>query len=303
MISIEARLTAVLEMKSSEFAGREDLVACALTGSLARGRVWEGSDLDFWGFWAKAEDGFEDGLVDSIYWEVDLQPLSWLPHWDEQRLLQPPEFSPDEFGVTPLEALWGARVLFDRDGILEQTVSLVQQLMENKGWLKQRAENYLRYGVECLDTLETQNPERAILNARRIAIMYGINAFWMKRGELLSSVIRIPERLHDSPAIQNLLRQIFNLEGQRGWQQFYTTYQNLPDFVRAEADPDIEREILPAVQLGMMEGGLCHFRLIADGWLPLEHVWPVMGFEADLKAQQKRVLQQTTQLLQSIAAL
>lgn len=302
-MTIEKRLKALMQQKAADFAQREEIRAVALTGSLARGRVWEGSDLDFWGFWNRDDDAFEDGVTDGIYWEIDIQPLDWLRGWDEARLSQPPPFDQQEFGVTPLEALWGAQVQFDHDGTLTEVVALVRRLMDDKAWLRQRGENYLRYGLEYLPTLEAKDTAQAILDARRIAIVYGISAYWMKRGELLSSAIRIPERLHEHPQIQALLKQIFSLNGQAGWDAFYAAYQALPQSIRDEAGPDIEREILPAVRLGMADGGLCHFRFIADGWLPLADVWPVMGFEAGLDAQKQRVLSQTRQLLELIRAM
>jgi hypothetical protein len=294
-------LNAVFRQKQAEFEQRADLAACALTGSLARGRVWPGSDLDFWGFWAKDEDGFEDGMVGDVYWEIDIQPLGWLRGWDKARFSQPPAFSADEFGVTPLEALWGARVLFDRDGTLTQVTALVARLMADKAWLWQRGDSYARYGLGCLPALESTPAPRAILDARRIAIVYGVSAYWMKRGELLSSVIRIPERLSEQPALQGLLRGIFGLDGQRGWDEFYAAYLALPAAIRAETEPDMTREIVPAARLGMTEGAMCHFRFIADGWLPLEAAWPVMGFEADIEAQKTRALAQTAALLLAAA--
>lgn len=299
-MAVEQRLHNLIALKRAEFEARPDLSACALTGSVARGRVWDGSDLDFWAFWEQHEDDFEDGAVDGIYWEVDIQPLDWLRRWTAEQSIQPPPFSADEFGVTPLEALWGARVLFDREGTLTRVVKQVDELMNDSDWLRRRAQNYLRYGLDCLAAVPAQDPARAILDARRIAIVYGISAYWMLRGQLLSSVIRIPERLDEMPAAQRLLRSIFSLNGAAGWEQFYRAYLTLPTDIRAETDPDMEREILPAVRLGMADGGLCHFRFIADGWLPLDEVWHVMGFEDDMGAQCRRVLREARDLLAAI---
>src|SRR5690606_36457090 len=103
-IAIEKRLKARMQQPAADLDQRDVVCAMALTGSLARGRVWEGSDLDFWGFWDKDDDVFEDGMTDGIYWEIDIQPLEWLRGWDEARLSQPPDFDREEFGVTPLEA-------------------------------------------------------------------------------------------------------------------------------------------------------------------------------------------------------
>lgn len=297
------RLRALAQRKHAEFAARADLTACALTGSLPRGTVWPGSDLDFYGFWAQPDDSFEDGVTDEIYWEINIEPLDWLAKLDEASLSQPPEFSNEEFGDTPLEILWGAQVLFDRDGALDEAVRLVARLTSDHAWLKQRGENYVHYGQTCLTHLHTESPHRAILDARRIAIVYGVNAYWMKRGGLLSSAVRIPERLAEHPPIQALFRQIWNLTGQPGWDAFFTAYQTMPAAIREEADPDVFREILPAVQLGMADGGLCHFRFMAEGWLPLEVIDSLMGFEADLAAQKASVLQQTHDLLDQIARL
>ncbi|MBK8025576.1 MAG: hypothetical protein IPK19_30330 [Chloroflexi bacterium] len=294
------RLEALARKKGAQFAAREDLLACALTGSLPRGRVWAGSDLDFYGFWGQDDDDFEDGVEDGIYWEIDMMPLSLLDDVDGETLAQAPAFGPDTFGTTPLEVLWGARVLFDRDGALERAAAEIAQLVADRDWLRRRAENYLRYGLTCLDGLEAEPPLRALLDARRIAMVYGVNAYWMKRGELLSSAIRIPERLGDHPQTQTLFRGIFNLEGRRGWEAFYTAYQIMPPAIREEADPDVLREILPAVELGMSDGGVCHFRFIAEGWLPLDQIEPLMGFEPDMTAQKARVLEQTRALLEQI---
>lgn len=297
------RLEALARAKHTEFAACAELVACALTGSLPRGRVWAGSDLDFYGFWMRDDSDFEDGVADGVYWEINVEPLRRLYAIDEATLIQPPEFSPDEFGDTLLEILWGARALFDHDGALRRAVALVQRLTADKAWLRQRAENYVRYGQTCLGALAGAEPTRAILDARRIAIVYGVNPYWMKRGELLSSVIRIPERLGDSPDLQSLFRGIFNLDGQRGWEAFYAAYQTFPPDIRQEADPDVLREILPAVQLGMADGGVCHFRFIAEGWLPLDQIEAVMGFEPDREAQKARVLRQTRDLLSLVEGL
>lgn len=296
------RLEALARQKHAEFAARPELAACALTGSLPRGRVWAGSDLDFHGYWAQDEDEFEDGVEDGIYWEIDIDPLDALTV-DADELVQVPPFSSNQFGDTILEVLWGARVLFDRDGRLKQVVAEVQRLSDDRAWLRDRAANYLRYGLECLDALADADPQQAILDARRISIVYGVNAYWNQRRELFSSAIRIPERLGDHPEIQSLFRAIWNLDGQRGWDAFYTTYQTMPAAIREEADPDVLREILPAVQLGMADGGLCHFRFIAEGWLPLDVVAPLMGFEADRAAQKARVLDQTHAMLQKISRI
>ncbi len=294
------RLETLARLKHIEFAARPELTACALTGSLPRGRVWPGSDLDFHAYWAQEDDEFEDGVEDGIYWEIDIDSLEAL-EVDADDLIEAPPFSNEQFGDTILEVLWGARVLFDRDGRLEQAVAEVKRLSDDREWLRERAANYLRYGLECLDELADADPQQAILDARRIAIVYGVNAYWNRRGELFSSAIRIPERLGDHPEIQNLFRGIWNLDGQRGWDTFYAKYQTMPAEIREEADPDVLREILPAVQLGIADGGLCHFRFIAEGWLPLDVVAPLLGFEADLAAQKARVLDQTRAMLHSIS--
>lgn len=304
-VELVERLEKLAEKKHTEFAARPELIACAVTGSLPRGRVWAGSDLDFYGFWAKDDDDFEDGVEDDIYWEINIEPVTWLHDIDETKLIEAPPFSPDEFGESPLEILWGARVLFDHDGALRQAVAQVQRLSADQAWLRQRAANYIRYGKECLIAFAAAEPARAILDARRVAIVYGVNAYWMKRGELMSSAIRIPERLSDTPEIHRLFRAIFNLDGQREWDKFYAAYQTFPPEIREQADPDVLREIQPAVQLGMADGGLCHFRFIAEveGWMPPEQMDVVMGFEPDREAQKARVLQQTADLLDAIAAL
>ncbi len=289
--------------QAAAFAKRGDLSACALTGSLARGMTWHGSDLDFWGFWTHTEEDFEDGTLEGVYWEIDIKPLAWLHGWTAERFLQPPPFSAEEDGVTPLEALWGARVLFDHERTLSQVVAQVQHLMSDKAWLRQRAVNYLRYGQQCLAALSAEPPTDAILAARRIAIMYGVSAYWMKRGALLSSVIRIPERLADSPQSHALLRQIFSLDGQTSWEGFLTAYQGLPETARDAFDDDLRYDVVPAAQRGMVEGALCHFRLLAADWQPISEIAPVMGFMPDLAAHKARILSQTKALLELIEAL
>lgn len=294
------RLEALARTKHAEFAARPELRACALTGSLPRGMVWDGSDLDFHGYWEHDDDDFEDGVSDGIYWEIDIEPLRVLAA-DAAELLQAPLFSSEQFGATILEVLWGARVLFDHDGALERATALVGRLTADRAWLRRRAANYLHYGRECLDALTDAPPRQAILDARRISIVYGVNAYWNQQGKLFSSAIRIPERLADHAEIHGLFRSIWNLDGRRGWDAFYAAYQTLPAALREEADPDMEREILPSVELGMADGGVCHFRFIAEGWLPLDEIAPLLGFEPDLAAQKARVLRQTAALLALIS--
>ncbi|MFN8377838.1 MAG: hypothetical protein U0452_04130 [Anaerolineae bacterium] len=294
---------ALARRKHAQFAARPELLACALTGSLARGRVWAGSDLDFIGIQAGPDDAFEDGVEDEIYWEMDVLPLDWLDGLSAEALIHPPGFSAEVFDDSPLEVLWGAQVLFDRHGALTQAVETACQLSRDAEWLRERAANYLAYAQACLDERRTASPRRTILDARRIAVAYGVTAYWMQRGELMSSAIRIPERLSDHPAIHRLFRGIFNLGGQPAWDTFFAAYLTMPSAFREEADPDVFREILPAVGLGMADGGLCHFRLIADGWLPLDEIGPLMGFEPDEESQKARVIGQTRELLEQIARM
>lgn len=300
-VPLTDRLHALANRKHAEFAVRPDLLACALTGSLARGRVWAGSDLDFSGFHDKPVEGFEDGVEDGIYWEIDVRPLAWLDGLSAEALIQPPAFSTEVFGDSPLEVLWGAQVLFDRHGALTDSVETAFRLSSDMDWLRERAANFLRYARFCLDQWQTAAPRRAILDARRIAVAYGVTAYWMQRGELMSSAIRIPERLRDHPEIQLLFRGIFNLGGLPAWDNFFAAYQTMPPEIRREADPDVYREILPAVELGMADGGLCHFRFLAEGWLPLDQIEPLMGFEPDQESQKIRVLEQARELLDRIA--
>ena len=297
---LTGRLHALANRKHAQFATRPDLVACALTGSLARGRGWAGSDLDFSGFHAGPEDEFEDGVEDGIYWELDVRPLAWLDGLTADGLIQPPAFSAEVFGDTSLEVLWGAQVLFDRHGALTDAVETALRLSSDRAWLRERAANTLRYARFCLDQRQAAPPRRAILDARRIAVAYGVTSYWMQRGELMSSAIRIPERLRDHPDIQRLFQGIFNLGGQSAWDSFFAAYQAMPPGIRREADPDVFREILPAVELGMADGGLCHFRFLAEGWLPLDQIEPLMGFEPDEESQKMRVLGQAYELLDRI---
>ena len=77
------------------------MVALAITGSLARGTPWAGSDVDLWGFTESSDEAFEDGMVDDLYWEIDLRHVSWLDV-DADDWLRPPALEADS--ITALEA-------------------------------------------------------------------------------------------------------------------------------------------------------------------------------------------------------
>lgn len=184
--------------KADEYAGRADVVAVAVTGSVARGKIWHGSDVDLWAFTAQdpGEEDFFDGMAGETYWEIDLKPVSWLTETTaDEWLIPPPLYGHD--GVTPVEALWGCIVHTDRVGTLTRVAAHVAEKMADHGWLQQRATNYLNYGLGALDALAEYPARSAILTARAIADKYAVAAHWMKQGVLLSSIMRLPERLAD----------------------------------------------------------------------------------------------------------
>lgn len=291
------------QRKTARFAERGDIVALALTGSLARGMLWEGSDLDFWGFRLDPEEDFEDGVEDGIYWEIDLRPLKWI-NTDAEAFFTPPPLIGDDDGVTTLEALWGCRVLFDKtmDGTLITAADIVNQTMADRGMLTWRAERYLHYGMGCINTLQVADPVTAILKAREATIKYGISAYWMKQGQLLSSVIRIPERLEFHPAIQARFCAIFGLTGASGFETFFKQYQQLPPEITDAFRDDMQNEIWPSAQLGIYDGALCHFRSIATEYLCPE-LHEVLALEADIDSQKSRILEHSDALLRMIEAI
>lgn len=293
---MEQRLNVLMAQKVADFRQNSAIKALALTGSLARGMTWAASDLDFWGFLDGDEDDFDDDVTDGIYWEIDLKPLAWLDvPLDAAAWLTPPPLQGDN--VTALEALWGCRVIYDQDGRLTRVAQAVQERMNNQAWLNQRADNYILYGYGCLDALDFAPPLFAIVWARQIATQYGVCAYWMRRGKLLSSVLRVPERLADHPPIQTLYRELWGLQGKSTWDTFLAGFTQLPEPIQATFGADIEREVQPAIQLGHYDGGVRHMldMLVQD--YPLEDLLPVLLLETDLAAQKERILLQVRHFL------
>jgi hypothetical protein len=284
--------------QAQQFSRRQEIAAVAITGSVARGQTWEGSDVDLWGFSHKHEDGFEDGIVDGVYWEIDIKPLSWLRvDIDEQTWLHPPPLT-DNDRISHVEALWGCHIVLDGEGALLRLKHAVDSRVADRHWLNRRADLYLSYGRGCLDALRYASPLRAIISARDIATQYGIAAYWMRSGQLLTSMMRVPERLAHAPELHRLYSAIFGLGGQPALETLLDAYHHLPEAIRRETQQDVELEVLPAAHQGAYDGATRYLRQQLSGRFNTEAVRPALALEEDLDAQKARVLQYTTELLE-----
>jgi hypothetical protein len=299
-----AELTTLAQQKARDFVQQPHLAALTLTGSLPRGMVWEGSDLDMWGFSNNATSGFEDGVISGIYWEIDIVPLEWLRQSvDRDALLRPPSLVNDEDKVTPLEVLWGCRIVYDHEGTLTDVAEQIAALMADHAWLRLRADRFLSRGYDALDALTGTDALTTIIKARAIATAHGIAAYWMKRGQLLTSIRRVPERLADAPEIQAVYRDIYGLEGATSAREFQTRWKQLPTDIQRAANNDLHYEVLPMFRLGYYDGGLRYFLETLPEIFGAERVRPVLHLEQDLEAQQARLIKQTRHLLDLISAL
>lgn len=302
-MSIAARTTALRDLarrKQADFLQRGDLIALALTGSLPRRLVWEGSDLDFWGFSTSEDDEFLDGVIDDLYWEIDIAPASVLDlDIDTETWLNPPHYrSGDEVGL--LEALSGCEILHDPTGKLKRVTTAIEERLADRAWLRERATRYLHHASAALDELASAPPIEAILYAREIASNYIVAAYWMQQGQLLTSVIRLPERL---PAdLRRLYCDIWALNGQAALDEFMQNYAQLPDAIREDSHSDVYNEALPAAQIGAVDGAMRYLRFtmmiqgIEEGHL--DDVLPCLGLEADVAAQQQRVIRQCREMME-----
>jgi hypothetical protein len=287
------RLLKLAHEKTREYAARPGVVAVAITGSLARGTTWAGSDVDLWGFMEGGDDAFEDGMVDDLYWEIDLRPVSWLDV-NANDWLRPPSL--DDESITALEALYGCQIVRDDTGALTRVRQLADGCMADSVWLNRRADYYLYYGLGALDALEHADSLTTIVRAREITIRYGVAVYWMRRGRLLSSGMRIAERLKNEPRIYELFHAIFGLGGQAALEQFLVDFESLPAHIWEAVRSDIEYEVMPMVRLGMYDGALVYMRqIIAEH--PLADVAPVLGLSDDVAAQKQTVLAQALELV------
>lgn len=293
------QLNKLAEQKAQEYLQHDDLVALTITGSLARGMIWEGSDLDLWGFTQDGEDAFADGTVNDIYWEIDLKPVAWLQQQNNPaQWLYPPRLEQDE--ITPVEAFWGCRIVVDRHGALTEIKAAIDMCVQDQDWLRRRANHYLIYGRGCIDALQYVEPLQAIVTAREAATRYGVAAYWMRRGMLFSSGMRVPERLNEHPDIQALYCAIFGLGGKAAIDEFLANYRLLPERIRQQIQSDIDFEVIPAYRRGVYDGALRYIREnIAGDFEPAE-VASVLGLDQDWEAHKKRILDQTNQLFDLI---
>ncbi len=290
-----ATLEALALAKGQEIARRPDIVAVAITGSIARGTVWEGSDIDLWAF-AEGPEAFEDGLMAGVYWEVDIRPASCLelPVSDE-RWLRPPRAGERADGL--FEALWGCRVVHDPSSALARLKAAIDGRVADRRWLDRRAALYLAYGRGYLDALRQAEPLSAIAGAREVATDYGLAAYWMRQGRLLTSACRIPEQLMEAPRLHELYCRVFGLYGREGAEELLRGLQELPSQVQRRVQRDLELEVLPVLAHGCYDGGVRYLRQGMARWFRPEEVAPVLGLEADLAAQKERVLAEVGEIL------
>lgn len=285
--------------KADEYAGRADVVGVAITGSVARGHSWHGSDVDLWAFTAQdpGKDSFFDGVEGETYWEIDLKPVSWLTESAAEDWLTPPSLHGHD-GVTPVEALWGCIVHTDRVGTLTRVAAHVAAKMADRDWLNRRAANYLLYGLGALDALRDVPALAAILTARQIADKYAVAAHWMQQGVLLSSIMRMPERLADWSDLLALYRQIWSLEGESGARAFSAAFESLPAARRKGFDQDYRLEFLPALSHGLYDGAVHYLRdHLSES---PEGRAPLLAVSADLDTQKSEVLHWTRDLLERV---
>ncbi len=288
------QLESLALQRAQDYIGRPGTVAVAITGSIARNTIWEGSDIDLWVF-HEGPEAFEDGLIEGIYWEADIRPAAWLEAPEPERWLAPPSLHGRADGI--FEALWGCRVLFDPTGRLAALQQAIDGHVADPEWLCRRAEGFLAYGRGCLDALVHAEPLHAIVLARYVATEYGITAYWMGQGRLLTSGCRVPERLERAPRLQALYREVFGLTGRAGAEEILAALRTLPAPIQEYVRSDVELEVLPIWQLGCYDGGVRYLRQGMPQWFPPEAVQPVRALEADLKAQKERVLAQAHEIL------
>jgi predicted nucleotidyltransferase len=287
---------------AADHAARPETVAVAITGSLARGMTWAGSDVDLWVFHDGPAD-FIDGDDGGVYWEVDLRQVHMFDeagHPDDWLEPYPLDYSGDRL----VEALWRARVVHDPTTRLTALVNVIDACMANGAWRRERSDRFLAHGRGELARLTDIDPLRAIVLARRIATEYGLAAWWMRRGALLTSVIRLPEQLREEGggAIADLYGAIYGLGGQAGADRLLAAWAILPPTIQARYQRDLELEILPAYRLGCFDGVVRYLRDGLPRWESPTIAAPLLGLEPECDAQRIRVLQYVTTFLDLISA-
>ncbi|MBI5930034.1 MAG: hypothetical protein HY862_12040 [Chloroflexi bacterium] len=288
--------------KAKTYVERPDTVAVAITGSIGRGMMWEGSDVDLW-VYRKGKRAFEDGwdLTHGIYWEADIESAELLDiQIDNYTWLRPHALYGDEIGL--MEALWGCRVYYDSTGKLSAIKQAIDSRVANKRWMHHRAELFISYGRGCLAGLQSADALTAILAARVVATDYGITAYWMRRGKLLTSAVRVPERLASEPELQRLYTEVFGLTGRIGAEGFLENLKRLPIQIQDAVEGDVE-ECKPALKLGYYDGVIRHLRQGMAFWFKPNEVMPVLGLWDDLEIQKGEVLEKVGVILDLCEAL
>ena len=291
-------LRQLARQKAQEYAQRDDLIAVAITGSVARGTTWAGSDVDLWAFTRHDDPDFEDGVENDLYWEIDIKPLAWLETAPDV-WLRPPALENND-GISPLEALWGCEIIKDEDGTLTRLKQTIDQHMADAAWLHRRAENYLTYGRGVLEGLFYADPLRAMVLAREVAVKYGVAAYWMKRGRLMSSGTRIPEQLADTPDIHYLFRLIYALNGKATLDEFFGNLTHLNPDIQKKIAPDLENEVKPAYRNGNYEGALVYMRQGLPRWFSPYEVLPILGIPVNQVEHRARLLPWVWELLEKV---
>lgn len=286
--------------KAQSYAERPDSVAVAITGSIGRGMTWEGSDVDLW-VYHNGERAFEDGWEQGIYWEADIESATLLDiQIDDHTWLRPHALAGDEISL--LEALWGCRVYYDPTGKLTSLKKAIDSRVANKRWMRHRAELFINYGRGCLAGLHYADAITAILMARVVATDYGITAYWMRRGKLLTSALRVPERLADEPELQRLYCEIFGLKGKAGADEFLENLKRLPIHIQDAIEADVE-ECKPAMALGYHDGVIRHLRQIMATDFQPEEILSILALGDDLEVQTRELLEKVGVILDLCEAL
>ena len=304
MQQVRVGLGQALEQRARKLVDRyvrdPETVAIAITGSLARGTTWQGSDVDVWVF-RDGPSGFVDGVDDGIYWEVDLRPAHMLdlPDDPDEAWLEP---YPLHYRGRMFEALWGCRIAYDPTGRLARLKEAIDSRMADPAWREERAHRFIAQGRVYLEQASLRDPVQAIVDARSIATDNGLAAWWLLRGGLMTGMLCLPEQLDaaDGGSISTLYAAIFGLGGRAIADEVIAGWRRLPREVQLVFQRELELKVLIAYRMGCYDGFVRYLRQGIASLVDPNAALPVLGIEADTEAQKTRVINQAFELLDEV---
>jgi predicted nucleotidyltransferase len=197
------KLRGLAQKYSNILAKRDGVLGIVISGSLARGNVWEGSDVDLHVLWdSEGQESYVEGMFTSFTDDFVLR-------WDEDMLIN----IHDEYvgdvesiigdvnrlcGSELPDQVYGCEVVFDPHGMWTRYKSVIDSIRFEPEFIAKKVDFHIQQALTLISkaekSLALEDYASAVFHAQRAAIEVAFGAT-VECGGLIRSAQRFPENL------------------------------------------------------------------------------------------------------------